>query len=198
MIELSAPERALARIASSLVARKRGFALVGGLAVSLRAEVRFTRDVDVAVSVSDDVDAEGLLHDLASDGFRPIATVEHESVGRLSTVRLGSPEGVVVDLLFASCGIEAEITARALDVELPQMGALPVARAEELLAMKVLSMRDARLQDRLDALRLIELASADLDVVRANLVLIEQRSYHRGQDLRKKLEELLATASRST
>jgi len=30
------------------------FALVGGLAVSIRGEVRFTRDVDVAIDVEDD------------------------------------------------------------------------------------------------------------------------------------------------
>jgi hypothetical protein len=41
-----APERALAAIARELTERGRRFALVGGLAVSVRAEVRFTRDVD--------------------------------------------------------------------------------------------------------------------------------------------------------
>jgi hypothetical protein len=195
MPELSAPERALARIVSSLRARRRAFALVGGLAVSLRAEVRFTRDVDLAVAVADDADAESLVRELGDDGFRPIASVEHDTAQRLSTVRLSSPDGVVIDLLFASSGIETEIVARALEVVVPQIGGLPVARAEELLAMKVLSMRDARLQDRLDALHLLRLADPDLDVVRANLTLIEARRFHRDQDLHRKLAELLAAHS---
>jgi predicted nucleotidyltransferase len=43
-----APELALAAIARELSERGRRFALVGGLAVSVRSEVRFTRDVDIA------------------------------------------------------------------------------------------------------------------------------------------------------
>jgi hypothetical protein len=45
-----APELALAAIYGELVRLGRRFALVGGLAVSVRAEVRFTRDVDIVVS----------------------------------------------------------------------------------------------------------------------------------------------------
>jgi hypothetical protein len=36
------------------------FDLIGGLAVSVRAEPRFTRDIDLAVAVTDDRDAESL------------------------------------------------------------------------------------------------------------------------------------------
>lgn len=63
------------------------FALVGGLAVSIRAEVRFTRDVDLAVVVDDDADAEALVRELSTAGYRPLAMVEHEIMKRLSTVR---------------------------------------------------------------------------------------------------------------
>jgi len=52
-----APELALAAICGELVRLGRRFALVGGLAVSVRAEVRFTRDVDIVVLVADDPDA---------------------------------------------------------------------------------------------------------------------------------------------
>ncbi len=55
-------EHALLAVASDLTALGRQFALVGGLAVSARAEVRFTRDVDLAVAVVDDADAEQLVH----------------------------------------------------------------------------------------------------------------------------------------
>lgn len=54
-------ETALADITRKLVAMGRPFALVGGLAVSFRAEVRFTRDVDLAVVVKDDADFESLV-----------------------------------------------------------------------------------------------------------------------------------------
>jgi hypothetical protein len=45
MTDVSAPERALRDIVRELSSGGRAFALVGGLAVSIRAEVRFTRDV---------------------------------------------------------------------------------------------------------------------------------------------------------
>jgi predicted nucleotidyltransferase len=103
---MSAP-RALLGIVQALRARKRDFAVVGGLAVSARTEPRFTRDVDVAVTVANDDDAEALIRDLRASGYRVVATVEHETRRRLSTARLSSPEKVTVDLLFASCGIES-------------------------------------------------------------------------------------------
>ena len=74
-----APELALAEICRELVRLGRRFALVGGLAVSVRAEVRFTRDVDIAVPVTDDLDAEALTYQLRSAGYSAVATVEHEA-----------------------------------------------------------------------------------------------------------------------
>jgi len=197
MTEASAPT-ALAGIASALRARKRGFAVVGGLAVSARVEPRFTRDVDVAVAVADDADAEALVRDLVSDGYRAVATVEHDAKKRLSTARLASPNGVTVDLLFASSGIEPEIVAGATDVDLPGVGAVRVACAEDLLAMKVLSMRETRLQDRIDAQHLVQfVGDLDLERVREALELITARGYHREQDLQAKLAALLDEARRA-
>lgn len=196
MTDASAPERALQAIVSELGSRRRAFALVGGLAVSIRAEVRFTRDVDLAVVVRDDADAEALVRELSAAGYRPLALVEHETAKRLSTVRLASPEGVVVDLLFASSGLEYEIALRAEPMDLPEIGMVPVARAEELLAMKILSMRDARLQDRLDAQRLLEVGAIDVAAVRADLALIRERGFDRGQDLDAKLTSILEAVAR--
>jgi hypothetical protein len=191
MSELLAP-RALAGIADALRARKRDFAVVGGLAVSARAQPRFTRDVDVAVTVAGDEDAEALVRELRASGYRVIATVEHETKRRLSTVRLSSPEGVTVDLLFASCGIEADIVARATAVDIAAVGSLPVARAEDLLAMKVLSMTATRLQDRIDAQHLLAfVAQLDMALVRKSLETITTRGFHRDQDLSAKLTSLL-------
>ena len=167
MVE-AGPEAVLGEIAAHLVQLGRPFALVGGLAVSLRAEVRFTRDVDLAIAATDDADVEQLVHTLGNAGYLAVATVENLARQRLSTVRLASPSGVVVDLLAASSGIEAEI----------------VARAEELLAMKVLSMTERRLQDRIDAVNLVLMTEhLDLDAVREDLAEITRRGFHRDQDL---------------
>lgn len=196
MSSATSPDEALASAATLLTRLGRRFAVVGGLAVSVRGEVRFTRDVDLAVLVEDDRDAEELVFQLRDAGYAPIATVEHTKTGRLATARLASPVGIVVDLLFASCGIEPEIVDRATLVELGVVGALPVAAAEELVSMKVLSMTEARLQDRLDAQRLLQHAEVDLERVRANLLLIAERRCDRDQDLEAKLEVVLRAIDR--
>jgi hypothetical protein len=56
------------------------------------------------------------VRSLLADKYRLLASIEQEETGRLATVRLGSPPAVsgdvVVDLLFASSGIEPEIVRR--------------------------------------------------------------------------------------
>jgi hypothetical protein len=186
------PELALAAICRELVRLSRRFALVGGLAVSVRAEVRFTRDVDIVVLVSDDSEAESLAYELRLAGYAAVASIEHETRHRLSTVRLMSPAGVKVDLLFASSGIEAEIVDRATPVDFEGAGSVPVANAEELLAMKILSMTDTRLQDRIDAQHLLQFTpKLDISRVREHLARITDRGYAREQDLEAKLAVVL-------
>ena len=140
------PEGALAEIVKTLSQVAVPFTLVSGLAVSIRAEVRFTRDVDLAIGVDGDAAVERLVRELRGFGYRVLALVEHEERNRLATVRLLSDFGVVVDLIVASCGIENEIVAAATAESVWTTGTVPVARAEDLLAMKVLSMTDRRLQ----------------------------------------------------
>jgi predicted nucleotidyltransferase len=186
-------ERALRSAADELRRRHQRFALVGGLAVAIRGEVRFTRDIDLAIAVDDDAQTEALTRDLASSGYIVIAVVEQEARQRLATVRLKSPAGFIVDLLSASSGIEREIVERATLVAMDGAGEIPVARAEELLALKVLSMTGQRPKDRSDALSLLAInPRMDLKAVRALLDQITQRGFHRHQDLPAKLESLLS------
>jgi hypothetical protein len=108
---------ALKRIARDLRDRRRDFALVGGLAVSLRAEERLTKDVDLAVSVKDDAQAEEVVQDLLEAGYSLKTALEQKRTGRLATVRLLPPRSLpgkpLVDLLFASCGMEPEVVEAA-------------------------------------------------------------------------------------
>jgi hypothetical protein len=186
-------ERALARVAGELRRRGHAFALIGGLGVSIRGEVRFTRDVDLAVRVGSDAEMEGLVRDLSTAGYSPLAVIEQDDRSRLATVRLRSPGGVVVDLLAASSGIEEEVVSRATDVDIEGAGPIPGARAEELLALKVLSMTEKRPQDGFDAEALLAMnPGLDVAAVRDLLARIVARGFHRGQDLGTKLDALLA------
>jgi len=188
---------AIRRVTVDLQELDRHFALIGGLAVSVRAEPRFTRDIDFAVAVTGDRDAEKLVSELQPSGYRVLAIVEQIGQGRLATVRLEPPpgpaRGVVVDFLFASSGIEPEIVAAADPLEVFPGITLPVARTGHLLALKTLARDDQRRpQDSMDIRALIEVASReDLTLAREAVALIEQRGFARGRKLQQLLEQAL-------
>ncbi len=182
---------ALAVLAHALEAKGYHYALVGGLAASARGEARFTRDIDVAVLVSDDAQAENIVFVLHEQGYHISATVEQEATGRLATARMLSPAGVVCDLIFATSGIEPEIVHTAQITEVFSGLSIPTATPEALLAMKTLSATPKRPRDAGD-IQAIALANAGFDEerVRHLLDLIEQRGYARGQALHQKWRQL--------
>jgi predicted nucleotidyltransferase len=194
---LSRIDSALQRITRDLDGLRIRWALVGGLAVSARVEPRFTRDIDLVVAVEGDDHAERLIRDLQGFGYRVAAIVEQEATGRLAASRLIPPHesesGVVVDALFASSGIEAEVAADADMLDILPGIRVPVASIGHLIALKVLSRDDqTRPQDRVDLLALINAAEPrDIDHARAALALIESRGFHRRRDLSAQLTELL-------
>jgi|CXWL01.1.fsa_nt_gi predicted nucleotidyltransferase len=188
-------EGVLRRIASELTSAGVPFALIGGLAVSVRTEPRFTRDADLAVAVATDAEAETLVHRLGGRGFIAHTVLEQHAMGRLATVRLSESSessGPVVDLLFASSGIEAELAAEAELLELLPQLVIPVARTGHLIALKVLSRDDERRpQDLVDLRALVRSAAPEeLERARHAVKLITQRGFHRGLDLMAGLRDL--------
>jgi predicted nucleotidyltransferase len=186
----------LKRTAEVLDGQQQPWALVGGLAVSVRCEPRFTRDIDVAAAVVDDAGAEALVASLLASGFRLRLSLEHDALKRLATVRLTPPgepdEGVVVDLLFASSGIETEICRDADRLEVAPGLIVPVAQAGHLVAMKLLALAPDRPQDAVDLRALIAtLTEADRARARAATVRIEELRANRSKPLRDELERWL-------
>jgi hypothetical protein len=169
-------------------------ALVGGLAVSVRAEPRLTRDADFAVSVANDSEAEEVVRDLASVGYVPGTMVEQEATGRLAAIRLTHQDdpGVVTDLLFASSGIEREIVEAAERIEVLAGLVTPVATTGHLIAMKLLARDDRHRPADADDLRALgEVADGDAwTAAHAAVQLITERGYDRGRDLSSALEVL--------
>jgi predicted nucleotidyltransferase len=189
-------ERALARIAEELRAAQQSFALVGGLAVSARAEPRTTRDVDIAVSTANDEAAEQLIWRLQSSGYTVRTLLEQERTGRIATVRLvrQSERSVYVDLLFASSGIEPEVVAGAEEIELLDGVSLAVATRAHLIALKVLARDDRNRPQDWDDLRalLADASQGEVQEARDALQLIELRGFNRGRDLPADLSKAIA------
>jgi predicted nucleotidyltransferase len=172
------------------------FALVGGFAVTVRTEPRFTRDLDLAVAVVDDAGAEGVLRSFVEAGYSLSAEVDQTAVDRIAIARLHEPDGDgVTDLLFASSGIEPELVAAAEAIEVLPGLVLPVATVGHLIALKLLARDDdTRPQDAGDLRALAAVATAADRIVASEAVqLIEARGFSRGRSLAQALEELLGT-----
>lgn len=136
---------------------------------------------------------------LAAEGWRVSTVIEQEAVDRLVTVRLGAPRDVdtaaVVDLLFASSGIEPELAHDAEVLEVWPGVTLPVARVAHLIVLKLLARAPARPQHEADLVALLDAAGErDLPTARRLAQLVVERGYHRGRDLVAELESAAASA----
>jgi hypothetical protein len=146
------------RVLARLGAR---YALVGGLAVSARAEPRLTRDVDLAIAVPDDAAAESLVRDLTSRGYRVVASVEQTRTKRLATIRLRPPGRTALGLT------------------------IPVARASHLIVMKLLVRDDRERPQDADDIRALRgsLTARDRRDVATAIELVTSRGFAPGRDL---------------
>lgn len=172
------------------------YAVIGGLAVAERAEPRFTKDADLAVAVRNDEEAESLVFALQREGYHVFALLEQEVTGRLATVRLQPDDGsvYVLDLLFASSGIEPEVVAAAdLRTLVPGL-TVPVATVGHLIVLKLLARDDRRRPNDADDLRALREVAVEADWAEAEraAALVHERGFDRGRDLLAALSELRA------
>lgn len=176
---------ALAEIDKDLRQLRVRWALLGGLAVSIRSEPRTTKDLDLAIAVTSNREAERIVGDFMARGYQMLhEPFERTDMDRMSTVRLVASlkQGrVIVDFLFASSGIEPEIVDSAEYIDVLPGIALPVITMGHLLAVK---SHAARPKDLVDLQALLRFASdQDLQEARNALELIMRREFHEGRDL---------------
>ena len=122
------------------------YALIGGLAVSLRGQPRMTADVDMVI-LADVPRALALVRALEVSNFKPLFDGVAEVVQKAFILPLRHRvTNVKVDLALGLSGFERQTLARA--ERLPLAGAeIAVATAEDLLIMKVLAGRPQDDQD---------------------------------------------------
>lgn len=183
-------EFALRRLGADLFSQKVSWALVGGLAVTLRASPRTTADIDVIVPLAGDPQVVSLVGFLISRGWR-VERELHDPEGRIGSVRLRGPgpASETVDLLIRVAGIEEEVAGGADRLPILDQFEAPVASRAALIALKVLAGRD---KDREDLAALLELASpVEIREARRLLDLIERRGFDRDKDLQTELDQIL-------
>lgn len=116
-------ESALRRAVADLNALKAQWALIGGLAISVRSVPRFTKDLDFAVAVAGDSEAEEVVHRLGGRGDPQAGMVEQAALARVVLSRLshhmGSPCSCATFLASSRttpCGTNSESTSRVTRV----------------------------------------------------------------------------------
>lgn len=171
-------------------------ALVGGVAISVWCEERFTKDLDFALVVRSDKDAENLTKKMKDRGFIIDKIFEHKPTNSLALVILNSPKNEKIpfrlDLLFMQTGIEKEVVDNSIVFDIDNNKSLRVASKGYLIALKTLSMDDTtRPQDRLDLKNLLKIATEkDLKLAREAIRLITNRGFNQSKNLLDQLKEL--------
>jgi len=164
------------------------FALVGGIAASLRGRLRATEDLDFVLLT--DVDgALELASSLDATPFQPLFP-EFEKVVRTAYILALEHQstGVSIDLAIGASGFEQKIVNRAQLVTIADTR-VHVATAEDLILMKVLAGRP---QDDQDIAGMIAVQGNSIDwaycesvarqleeVMELDLVVIVQRLHKR-------------------
>jgi predicted nucleotidyltransferase len=179
----------LADLAAFLGANHTAFALIGGIAVSVRGEPRFTADVDVVVS-ADVKQGLALLDATRHSAFEPLFAGAAEVLQTAYILPLRHrTTGVKADVAIGLTGFERNVVTRATPVDLGGF-TIPVASTEDLLLMKVLAGRP---RDIDDARGIVSKQGAALDwryVMDIGKALGEAI----GQDLERQIQDLRATS----
>ena len=136
----------LADAAQVLETRGIRFALIGGLAVSLRGQPRMTVDVDLVI-LADIDQALRLAQELSSTPFEPLFPGVEEVVARSFILPLRHrATGIRVDVAIGMSGFEQQAVSRSTKVTIGDVR-VPVVAVEDLLVMKALAGRPQDDQD---------------------------------------------------
>lgn len=169
------------------------YAVVGGIAIGARVDPRTTKDIDFAIQVDDDAQADALIFALRQRGYS-IAAVFQRKDGRLATARTFDASRVLIDYLFNTARIEREVVDAATRMDVAGIQ-VPVAQSRHLLAMKIKANRP---QDAIDIVNLVSHATPkELRHVESLLKLMQARGADPHRDFVAELREHVARSRRT-
>jgi predicted nucleotidyltransferase len=136
----------LDRLVRALAERSIAYAIIGGVAVSLRSTPRYTEDVDAVLWVREEAWSELIehfrAHGLTAKAADPIAFALFNRL-----LLLQDADGVSVDLSFGALPFEEELIRNAESIELADGLTAAIATAEFLVVMKAIAWRPKDIQD---------------------------------------------------
>ena len=148
---------AIVRVANLLESHELAFALIGGLASSIRGRLRVTADIDIVVDCEVSA-AVSLLKQLDEKSFRPFVDDAEISIRQFYILPIEDvASGTPIDLAIGASGFEKLVVQRA---STPAGYSIPVATAEDLLLMKLMA---GRTQDVSDVKGIVELRKDTID-----------------------------------
>ena len=148
---------AIVRVANLLESHELAFALIGGLASSIRGRLRVTADIDIVVDCEVSA-AVSLLKQLDEKSFRPFVDDAEISIRQFYILPIEDvASGTPIDLAIGASGFEKLVVQRA---STPEGYSIPVATAEDLLLMKLMA---GRTQDVSDVKGIVELRKDTID-----------------------------------
>ena len=173
--------RAVELLGDAFAAKSIRYALIGGLATTLRGRPRFTQDVDLILDVPQ-IALPGLLDELIERGFSiDTAKVIREFVQHhLTTFRFGS---IRIDWLKPVIPLYARALADASEMTWSDNATVRVATAEGLILTKLASFRPV------DQADIEALLSANKDEIDLDLIRQEWSAVAGGEDVRTKWME---------
>ncbi len=139
-------EQLIARLGRALDEQKVPYAIIGGQAVLLHGEPRFTRDIDISLGVDSAV-VDQVLSAVAACELKPLVDSPKSFVERTYILPVHDPATEIrVDFAFTFSPFERAAIARALRVEI---GGYPVtyATAEDLIIHKLFAGRPRDIED---------------------------------------------------
>lgn len=178
-------EEIISRIASALKNRRIPYMIIGGQAVLLYGEPRFTRDIDITLGVNVN-SLEEILSIADKLSLKPIPQDIRSFVGQTMVLPvLDEPSSIRIDFIFSFTPYEAEAIKRARKILL--MGnEVSFASPEDVIIHKIFAGRPRDLED----VRTILLKNPEIDIQYIRNWLKEFDNTLDGKDFQETFEKI--------
>ena len=122
------------------------YAIIGGVAVSIRSVPRYTQDVDAVLWVGE-YGWEELINQITRRGLKTRATDPVGFARQNRLLLLTDEDGVHIDLSFGALPFEEDMVRNAEPIEIGHGCVAAIATAEALVLMKAIAWRPKDKQD---------------------------------------------------